>query len=64
MLGRSAARARVVLLLGVSFFHAADTVLAYVGFALFPIVFLIFFDLQDVRRRVLDWWRDRFQRPD
>lgn len=45
-------RSRLVALLGVSVFHIMNSVLAYVGFGLFPIVFLIFFDLEDVRRRL------------
>jgi len=45
-------RARLLFLLGVAFFHVSNTVLAYVGFGLFPIVFFIFFDLEQVRRRV------------
>ena len=51
------ARARLLFLLGVAFFHVANTVLAYVGFGLFPIVFLVFFDLEGVRRRVAPHFR-------
>jgi hypothetical protein len=50
-------RARLLFLLGVAFFHVSNTVLAYVGFGLFPIVFFVFFDLEDVRRRVVAWFR-------
>ncbi len=50
-------RARLLFLLGVAFFHVSNTVLAYVGFGLFPIVFFIFFDLADVRRRVAPYFR-------
>jgi len=57
------ARARLVFLLGVSFFHLANTVLAYVGFVLFPIVFLIFFDVEEVRRRIVGWWQRRRSVP-
>lgn len=52
-------RARLVFLLGVSFFHVANTVFAYVGFILFPIMFFIFFDLEDVRRRIGGWRHSR-----
>jgi hypothetical protein len=51
------ARARLLFLLGVAFFHVSNTVLAYVGFGLFPIVFFIFFDLADVRRRLAAYFR-------
>jgi hypothetical protein len=51
------AGARLLFLLGVAFFHVANTLLAYVGFGLFPIVFLIFFDLEGVRRRVAPHFR-------
>ena len=50
-------RARLLFLLGVAFFHVSNTVLAYVGFGLFPIVFFIFFDLEAVWRRTLAWFR-------
>ncbi len=45
-------RSRLIALCGVGMFHIMNSVLAYVGFGLFPIVFLIFFDLEDVRRRL------------
>lgn len=45
-------RLRFLALLGVAFFHLANAVMAYVGFALFPIVFLIFFDLEKVKQRI------------
>lgn len=41
---------RFLLLAGVTLFHVATLVVAYVGFVLQPIVFLIFFDLEKVRR--------------
>ena len=50
----TSARARLFFLLAVSGFHIANAVLAYVGFGLFPIVFLMFFDLEEVRKR-LPW---------
>jgi hypothetical protein len=49
--------ARFIFLCGVSVFHIANFVFAYVGFLLFPITFLIFFDLEDVRRRIVGWRR-------
>jgi hypothetical protein len=52
-------RARLLFLLGVAFFHVANTVLAYVGFALFPIVFFIFFDLEKVRQRLAGRFRTK-----
>ena len=54
---------RLVALSGVGVFHLATAALAYVGFALFPIVFFIFFDLEDVRRRLVAWWRRRRPLP-
>jgi hypothetical protein len=48
--------------MGVAFFHVSNTVLAYVGFGLFPIVFFIFFDLEAVRRRLMRRGRDRTAR--
>jgi hypothetical protein len=48
-------RLRLLILLGVTFFHVMNFVLAYVGFALFPIVFFIFFDLEKVKR----WFQAR-----
>jgi hypothetical protein len=48
---------RLLALVGVGIFHIMNAVLAYVGFGLFPIVFLIFFDLEDVRRRLRTLWR-------
>jgi hypothetical protein len=50
-------RARLLFLLGVAFFHVSNTVLAYVGFGLFPIVFFIFFDLEAVRRSLAGYFR-------
>jgi hypothetical protein len=47
---------RALLLLGVTFFHLANLVLIYVGFAFVPIVFLVFFDLDDVWKRLQRWW--------
>jgi hypothetical protein len=47
--------ARFIFLCGVALFHVANFVFAYVGFILFPITFLIFFDLEDVRRRFVSW---------
>jgi hypothetical protein len=44
------AKQRIIVLLGVTVFHIMNTVLAFVGFGLFPIVFLIFFDLEKVRQ--------------
>ena len=52
-------RARLIFLLGVAFFHVANTVLVYVGFALFPIVFFIFFDLEKVRSAIAGWLKAR-----
>ncbi|MGH0038239.1 MAG: hypothetical protein ACQGVK_24675 [Myxococcota bacterium] len=46
---------RAVLLAGVCAFHVANLVLIYVGFAFVPIVFLVFFDLDDVWRRWQRW---------
>jgi hypothetical protein len=54
-------KARLLALSGVAAFHVSTSILAYVGFALFPIVFLIFFDLHDVRRRLVDWRQARRQ---
>jgi hypothetical protein len=48
---------RLLVLLGVGVFHIMNAVLAYVGFGLFPIVFLIFFDLEDVRQRLRTFFR-------
>jgi hypothetical protein len=48
---------RLLALVGVGIFHIMNAVLAYVGFGLFPIVFLIFFDLDDVRKRLRASWR-------
>jgi len=45
--------ARFIFLCGVAVFHVANFLFAYVGFLLFPITFLIFFDLEDVRRRLV-----------
>lgn len=45
--------ARLVFLLGVTVFHVANFVFAYVGFVLFPINFVIFFDLEAVRKRLV-----------
>jgi hypothetical protein len=44
--------ARLAFLSGVSVFHVANFVFAYVGFVLFPINFVTFFDLEAVRRRL------------
>jgi hypothetical protein len=52
------ARQRLIVLLGVTVFHVANTVLAFVGFGLFPIVFLIFFDLEHVKQ----WFAARRKR--
>lgn len=53
-------RWRLVFLAGVSFFHLAVGVIAYVGFVLIPFVFFCFFDLDRAWRR----WRGRFpERP-
>ena len=49
------AKQRVIVLLSVTAFHIMNTVLAFVGFGLFPIVFLIFFDLEKGRQ----WWSAR-----
>jgi hypothetical protein len=46
---------RALILLGVTLFHLANLVLIYVGFAFIPIVFLVFFDLDDVWRRLQRW---------
>ena len=51
---------RIVVLLGVTVFHVMNTVLAFVGFGLFPIVFLIFFDLEKVRQ----WFAAQRNQPD
>jgi hypothetical protein len=50
---------RFLFLAGVTGFHLATLVVAYVGFVFQPVVFLVFFDLEKVRRRL----RARFARP-
>lgn len=49
---------RFLALAGVTGFHLATLVVAYVGFVFQPVVFLVFFDLEKVRRRL----RARFAR--
>ena len=51
--------ARLAFLGGVAFFHLANFVLAYVSFALIPICFFVFFDLEDARLRLNRWWQQR-----
>jgi len=51
--------ARLLFLAGVAFFHLANLVLAYVSFALLPICFFVFFDLEDARVRLARWWEAR-----
>jgi hypothetical protein len=48
-------RARGLFLSAVALFHVANFVLLYVGFVLMPLVFVIFFDMDPVARRVRDW---------
>lgn len=43
---------RFLCLVGVTGFHLATLVVAYVGFVFQPVVFLVFFDLAKVRRRL------------
>lgn len=45
-------RVRAAFLAGVAVFHVANFVLIYVGFVLMPLVFVIFFDMNAVARRV------------
>jgi hypothetical protein len=47
-------KARLVFLAGVTSFHLANAFLLYVNFLLIPIVFLIFFDLAPLHRRLME----------
>lgn len=49
-------RWRFILLAGVACFHLANLVLVYVGFALIPVVFLVFFDFAPWSQRLRSRW--------
>ena len=51
--------ARLAFLAGVAFFHLANLVLAYVSFALLPIAFFVFFDLEKARLQLVAWRQRR-----
>lgn len=54
-------RMRALFLTAVAVFHVGNFVLPYVGFVLMPLVFVIFFDMDAVARRVVSRWGRRYK---
>jgi hypothetical protein len=54
-------RMRALFLAAVAVFHVANFILLYVGFVLMPLVFVIFFDMDAVARRVVSRWGRRYK---